>query len=439
VALALMLAPVVLSTLEAAPRKPNIIFILADDLGYGHLGSYGHKRIRTPHLDRMATQGMRFTQAYSASTVCAPARASLMTGLHQGHAYIRGNSPRLPLRPTDVTVAEVLKRAGYRTTLIGKWGLGDPGTTGVPTRQGFDSSFGYLNQTHAHDYYTDHLFRNEDRVAVPPGSYTHDLFAEEALHFIRRARAHPFFLYLAYTIPHANNERAPLGLEVPSDAPYTAETWPQQDRNLAAMITRMDGDVGRLLDLLAELKIDEHTVVFFTSDNGPHREGGSDPEVLGARGPLRGIKRDLYEGGIRVPLIVRGPGRVPAGRVSDQVLAFWDILPTLADLAGVKAPAGIDGRSMRHALYGGVTKREDALYWEFHEKDFAQAARLGDWKAVRTAPGRPLELYDLARDLGETTDRASREPAVVARFEKIFAQARTPSPDWPVAADKSPR
>jgi arylsulfatase A-like enzyme len=415
-----------------AAARPNIIFILADDLGYGHLGSYGQTRIRTPRLDRMAAEGMRFTQAYAASTVCAPSRASLMTGLHQGHATIRGNSPKLPLRPEDVTVAEVLKVAGYATAGIGKWALGDAGTTGAATRQGFDSWYGYLNQTHAHDYYTDHLFRDEERVPVPKGAYTHDLFAEEALVFVRRQAGRPFFLYLAYTIPHANNEKTPQGMEVPSDAPYTAESWPQQEKNLAAMITRMDSDIGRLLDLLAARGLDRDTIVFFTSDNGPHKEGGSDPKVLGGGGALRGIKRDLYEGGIRVPLIVRWPGRVPAS-VSDQVIASWDVLPTLAEIAGVAVPAGLDGRSMRRPLQGAAAaRREDVLYWEFHEGGFAQAARWGDWKAVRTGQGRPLELYDVRRDLSETTDLAAREPAVVSRMEALLAGARTPSPHWPV-------
>jgi arylsulfatase A-like enzyme len=428
--------PAVLSLcLAAAPggaaAKPNVIFILADDLGYGHLGCYGQTRIRTPRLDKMAAEGLRFTQAYAASTVCAPSRASLMTGLHQGHAFIRGNSPKLPLRPADVTLAEVLKGAGYATAGIGKWALGDPGTTGAPTRQGFDSWYGYLNQTHAHDYYTDHLFRDEERVPVPKGAYTHDLFAEEALAFVRRQAGRPFFLYLAYTIPHANNEKTPLGMQVPSDAPYSAEAWPQQEKNLAAMVTRMDADVGRLLDLLAARGLDRDTIVFFTSDNGPHREGGSDPKVLGGGGPLRGIKRDLYEGGIRVPLIVRWPGRVPAS-VSDQVVASWDVFPTLAEIAGAQVPVGLDGRSMRRALEGAPARREDALYWEFHEGGFAQAARWGDWKAVRTGQGRPLELYDLLRDVGEASDVAAREPAVVSRMEAILASARAPSPHWPV-------
>src|SRR5207237_1574876 len=255
---------------------------------YGDLGSYGQKFIRTPNLDRMAREGLRFTQFYAASAVCAPSRASLMTGLHQGHAYIRGNmgrgGERIPLRQQDVTVSEVLKGAGYRTGIIGKWGLGEPGTTGVPNRKGFDYFFGYLNQNHAHNYYPDYLWRDEERVHIPKGTYSHDLFTQEALDFIRRERAAPFFLYLAYTVPHANNEltrKTGNGMEVPSDAPYSNEHWSPQQKNYAAMVTRMDADVGKMFALLKELNLDDDTVLIFSSDNGPRdvHEGVSDPKL----------------------------------------------------------------------------------------------------------------------------------------------------------------
>ncbi|HYE31329.1 MAG TPA: arylsulfatase, partial [Methylomirabilota bacterium] len=308
-----------------AADKPNIIFILADDLGYGDLACYGNKRIKTPNLDRMAQEGMRFTSAYAGSTVCAPSRSALMTGQHTGHTRIRGNA-RVPLLPEDVTVAEVLKQNGYKTALVGKWGLGEADTTGVPNEQGFDYFFGYLNQRHAHNYYPTFLWRNKEKVklsnivpmedeesagvATEKKEYTHDLFAEEALKWVTENSKSPFFLYLAFTIPHSNNEAKQQGMEVPSDEPYTNESWPQPEKNKAAMITRMDRDVGRLLAKLKDLAIDDNTIVFFTSDNGPHKEGGNDPNFHQSSGPLRGIKRAMYEGGIRVPMIVRWPGKV---------------------------------------------------------------------------------------------------------------------------------
>jgi arylsulfatase A-like enzyme len=293
--LALTLAP---TNTASAKHKPNIIFILADDLGYGDLGSYGQKMIRTPNLDRMAHEGIRFDSFYAGAPVCAPSRASLMTGLHQGHAFVRGNTTlkpvpgqsgpaatRLPLRPQDVTVAEILKAAGYATGLIGKWGLGEPDTTGIPNRKGFDYFFGYLNQNHAHNYYPDYLWRNQERVTLPKGTYSHNLFTTEALDYIRRERTHPFFLYLALTLPHANNELGRAtgnGMEVPSDAPYANEPWRQQEKNYAAMVTLMDTDVGKILALLKELGLDDDTIVFFNSDNGPQGpdEGGFDPNFL---------------------------------------------------------------------------------------------------------------------------------------------------------------
>src|SRR6266699_7262637 len=329
----------------AAPRMPSIIFILADDLGYGDLGCYGQTRIKTPNLDKMAAEGIRFTDFYAGGTVCVPSRCALMTGLHTGHAWVRGNSD-LALRPEDVTVAELLKEGGYHTGLLGKWGLGNEHTSGVPQKNGFDEFAGYLDQTHAHDYYTDHLWHFDPKTRFDDwqyffenqggkkGLYIPDLFTTGALNFVRNNkpdqfnRHRPFFLYLSYIIPHANNEegqRTGNGMQVPSDAPYSDESWQQAEKNKAAMITRLDADVGKLMAKLKELKIDEETVVFFSSDNGPHKEGGIDPKFFQSSGPLRGIKRDLYEGGIRVPMIVRWPGRIPTNTVSHEPGAFWDI------------------------------------------------------------------------------------------------------------------
>jgi arylsulfatase A-like enzyme len=425
---------------DKATRKPNILFILADDLGYGDLGCYGQKQIQTPNLDRIATEGIRFTDCYSGSTVCAPSRCCLMTGMHTGHARIRGNA-RVPLLPENTTVAEVLKKVGYSTGLIGKWGLGESKTTGTPTRQGFDEFFGYLNQGHAHNYYPEHLWNQEEMMEIPENLgmgrkvYSHDLFTERALDYLTRHKDHPFFLYLAYTIPHANNERGRdegNGMEVPDYGPYKDQPWPDTEKGRAAMITRMDKDIGKILDHLKQLGIEEETILFFTSDNGPHHEGGSNPEFFQSSGPLKGIKRDLYEGGIRVPMLARCPGKIPAGGVSNQVWAFWDFLPTAADLGGGQAPEGIDGLSMVPALLGGKAPEHEFLYWEFHEGGFKQAVRMGQWKAVRLAPGQPLELYHLGVDPGEKHNIAAEQPEAIAKIEEYLKQARTESEDWPI-------
>jgi arylsulfatase A-like enzyme len=427
------------------PARPNIVFILADDLGYGDLGCYGQKQIRTPNLDRLAAEGMRFTQCYAGSTVCAPSRCALMTGLHTGHAIVRGNA-QVPLRPEDRTVAEVLQAAGYDTALIGKWGLGEPGSTGVPNRKGFGYFYGYLNQVHAHNYYPDYLWRNQERVRIEGNvvkggvaskrsHYSADLLTAEALAFLGKRRSRPFFLYLAYTLPHANNERFQSegnGMEVPSDVPYSGKPWPATQKNHAAMISRLDADVGRVLRRLKELGLEDNTVVFFSSDNGPLKEGGADPKFFHSAGPFRGHKRDLTEGGIREPMIVRWPGRIKAGSVSDQVWAFWDFLPTAAELAGAKTPAGLDGVSVVPTLRGrGGQKQHPFLYWEFHERGFQQAVRMGRWKGIRLQAGGPLELYDLTNDPGEKINVAARHPREVEQIEAYLKDARTNSPYWP--------
>jgi arylsulfatase A-like enzyme len=437
---------------EQAPR-PNVIMVLADDLGYGEVGCYGQRQIRTPNIDRLAAEGVRFTQCYAGSTVCAPSRCCLMTGLHTGHARVRGNA-LVPLDPQDATVVELLKTAGYRTALVGKWGLGEPGSTGVPNRKGFDYFFGYLNQVHAHNFYPDYLWRNEEKFPLPGNvvekgvaskrtTYSHDLFTQEALKLIEQKSDKPFFLYLAYTIPHANNEAGKQGMEVPSDAPYSDKAWPQQQKNHAAMITRLDADVGKLVKRLQELKLDEKTVIFFSSDNGPHKEGGADPKFFGSSGPLRGIKRDLYEGGIRVPTIAHWPGRIKAGAVSDQVWAFWDFLPTAAELAGAKPPEKLDGISMVPALLGEKQAgrpqpNHDFLYWEFHEGGFSQAVRMGDWKLVRRPYGKDPapELYNLKNDVGEAKNVAGEYKDVIAKIEAYLKDARTDAKQWPVPPRK---
>ncbi len=440
----------------AEHRPPNIIFIMADDLGWGDLGCYGQKLIQTPQIDRMASEGIRFTQVYAGSTVCAPSRCVLMTGQHTGHCRVRGNA-RVPLLPEDRTVAEILGDRGYQTFLVGKWGLGDAGTTGMPTRQGFDYFFGYLNQRHAHNYYPTFLWRNETKVplknVVPKedaegagvasvkAEYSHDLFAADSLRVIREAardRSKPFFLYFALTIPHANNEAKKQGMEVPDLEPYQDLNWPAPQKAHAAMITRMDNDIGRLLALLKTLGLDQETIVFFTSDNGPHREGGNDPEFNHSSGPLRGIKRDMHEGGIRVPMIVRWPGHVPEGKTSDQVWYFADFLPTAAALAGAKPPKQIDGVNVLPTLLGKRQNLRDRfLYWEFYEGGFKQAARHGRWKAVRRAPSKPVEIYDLESDLHEDRDLAAAKPKVLKEMEQFLKTAHVDSPDWKITEPKA--
>jgi arylsulfatase A-like enzyme len=436
----------------AGPGKPNIIFILADDLGYGDLGCYGQETIQTPNLDRMAAEGMIFTDFYAGSTVCAPSRCCLMTGVHTGHAWIRGND-RVPLRPTDVTVAELLKQAGYTTGIVGKWGLGEPETTGIPNQKGFDHWFGYLNQLHAHNYYPDYLWRNEEKVPLanevrpvnPPGGvatkrvqYSPDLFTADALEFVTENQHGPFFLYLAYTLPHANNEAGRNGMEVPSYEPYGDKRWPAPQKGHAAMITRMDRDIGRLLALLKSLGLDEKTLVLFSSDNGPHKEGGADPDFFDSNGPLRGTKRDMYEGGIRVPLIARWPGRIAPGSGTGHVAAFWDFLPTCCELAGVTPPADIDGLSFLPTLLDrpDLQQKHLYLYWEFHEQGKKQAVRMGRWKGIRLNvakdPDGPIELYDLDADPGEEQDVAVEHPDIVRRLAELMKTARTSSAHWPL-------
>jgi arylsulfatase A-like enzyme len=448
----------------AATLRPNIILILADDLGYGDLGCYGQQRIKTPHLDRMASEGLRFTHGYAGAPVCAPSRCVLMTGYHVGHARVRGNTeatkPGAALHANDVTVARVLNDAGYATGLIGKWGLGEPqkNQQGLPRRQGFDYFFGYLKQGHAHNYYTDHLWRNESKIAIPNViskdlslkrnvavkrvQYSHDLFADDALKFVRDHKDHPFFLHLAFTVPHANNEAGDKGMEVPDYGEYADLDWPEPQRGHAAMISRMDRDIGRLLKLLDELGIDENTLVIFTSDNGPHREGGNDADFNDSNGPLRGYKGNVTDGGIRVPLIARWPNRVPAGATSDSPVYFADIMPTLATLGRGSAPTGIDGVDICPTLFGQNQPElsNRFMYWEFNKDGvLAQSARWGRWKAVRDPKTNKLELYDMTKDASESRNLAAMRPDIIAKFVEYFRTARSDSSDWPMAAQATAR
>ena len=436
-------------TSPSVARPPNIILIVADDLGYGDLGCYGNKHIKTPHLDRLAAEGVRFTQAYAGSTVCLPSRAVLMTGLHTGHVRQRTNSSS-SMRPEEVSVAEVLKGAGYATGLIGKWALTSKLDEGAPTRQGFDVFYGYLGNMHAHNYYPTFLTRGESRdplgnegkenksgagVATKRVVYSNDAFADEAVKFVDQHKAKPFFLYLAFTVPHANNELGKAtgdGMEVPGHGEYADKAdWPSPRKGHAAMISRLDGYVGRLLEHLKKTGVDDDTLILFSSDNGPHSEGGYDPEMNDSNGPLRGHKRDLYEGGIRVPFIVRWPARVEPRQTSDHVAWFADVMPTFAELAGVagsKLPKH-DGVSVLPTLLGEKQKqpRHQYLYWEFYEQGGKQAVRAGDWKAVRTPmfTGK-TELYDLKADVSETTDVASKHPDVVQKLEAMMQAAHVP-------------
>jgi arylsulfatase A len=437
----------------APSSRPNIVLIQADDLGYGDLSAYGQAQFATPALDRLAAQGIRFTEYYAGSTVCAPSRAALMTGLHTGHTFIRGNG-EFPLRAGDRTMAMALREAGYRTAVIGKWGLGRPGTTGQPDKKGFEYSFGFLDHRHAHRQFTDHLYRNAESVpANPDQDYVNDLFTQEALAFMQREDARPFFLYLNYTVPHAElrvpedslasvrgkfpespfvNAAADARVTGPDDRSLGYRSQPSPKAAFVAMITRMDRDIGRLHDALRERGIDRRTLFMFVSDNGPHQEGGAAPAYFKSSGVLRGIKRDLYEGGIRVPMIAVWPGTIPAGRVSTHPWAHWDMFPTLVEAAGLSVPQGLDGVSMLGALRGTSAPRHDFMYWEFHERGFQQAVRMGRWKAVRIAKDAPLELYDLETDAGEKINVAASNSSIVRRIEDYLRTARTDSAEWPV-------
>ena len=405
---------------SGAPSRPNIIYILADDLGIGDLGAYGQKRIATPHLDGLATEGIRFANHYSGSAVCAPSRACLMTGLHTGHAPIRKNDAST-LLANSLTVAKILKQAGYATGCVGKWGMGAPGDAGVALKQGFDFFYGYYDQTAAHDHYPDTLYRDAAPEKLDGKTYSTDRFSAEALGFLDRSRAGPFFLYLAYTLPHAN-------LQVPSQGAYAAQSWPPNEKTFAAMVSYLDSSVGLVLAKLKAMGADSNTLVLFASDNGAHAEGGQDAAFFDSDGPYRGIKRDPYDGGIHVPFMARWRGTIAPGTTSDWIGSFPDFLPTVCDLIGYHAPPGIDGISFAPILTGQAARQVEHayLYWEFNGDGYDWvAARMGRWKGVWRKGTGVYELYDLSKDPGETTDLAAANPKVLDSLKVIFTQAHT--------------
>ena len=430
-------------------RKPNIIYIMADDLGYGDLSCFGQKQFKTPHLDRMAAEGVKFTDYYSGSTVCAPTRCVLMTGVHTGHAYVRGNREVRPEgqapMPADIfTVPRMLKKAGYVTGMFGKWGLGAPGSASDPSKH-FDVFYGYNCQRQAHTYYPKHLWHNDKKVPLDGKTYSADLISDQAMKFVRANRDKPFFCYYPTTIPHASmhvpeDSHAPFRKKFPQFEKkigrYSGPTVTNPIAAFAGMVTRMDRHVGQLLALLKELGIDEQTLVSFTSDNGPHLEGGHNPAFFDSNGPLKGHKRDLYEGGIRVPFIARWPGKIKPGTTCDLPTAMWDVMPTCAELAGIDPPAGIDGISYLPALLGQMDKQKkhEYLYWGFYRRGGVQAVRMGKWKGlqknVSKDPDSPLELYDLSADIGEKNNIAAQHPQIVKKLAGFMKDAYTESPLW---------
>lgn len=442
--LCLLLLPQVVA---AGPPRPNIVYILLDDAGYGDLSCYGQERFSTPNIDRMAQEGMRFTQHYSGSTVCAPTRCSLMTGLHTGHTHVRGNREvkpegQAPMPADIVTIPRLLKKAGYVTGAFGKWGLGAPGSASDPAEH-FDVFFGYNCQRQAHRYYPTHLWSNREKVALDEQTYTATMIHAEALRFIRDNRQRPFFAFLPVTIPHAAMQ-APEPYVAPfrkkfrqfenKIGRYAGTETKNPIAAFAGMMTLVDEQLGEVLDLLKALELDDRTIVLLSSDNGPHQEGGHNPTFFDSNGPFKGHKRDLYEGGIRAPLIARWPGVVDAGSTSDHISAHWDMLPTFCELAEIAAPA-TDGLSMVAELSGeGMQPQHKYLYWEFYERGGKKAVRFGEWKAVQLNlhqnPNAPIELYHLPTDPGEENNVAAEHPEQVKRAKAYMKEAHEPSPFW---------
>lgn len=423
-----------------AKTRPNIIFIMADDLGYGDIGVYGQELISTPNIDALSEQGIRFTQAYAGGPVCTSSRSVLMTGLHNGHTVARDNVPHYPtyLRSDDRTIAKVLKDAGYRTGGVGKWSLGDAHTEGRATNMGFETWTGYLNQDHAHYYYPTYLDHDERKIHLPDNPilrdhYSHDIITNAALNFIRKPDDAPFFLYAAYTLPHFSAEEEDgHGLTVPTTAPYTEKDWPEKAKKYAAMIHRLDKDVGKIIKLLHAMGIRQNTLVIFTSDNGGH---SATWKGFKTNGKLKGYKRDLYEGGIRVPFIASWPDVIPAGQESNEVIAFQDMLPTFAALANASVPKETDGISLIEALKGNALSSKDRiLYWDFgHTRErYDQAVRLANWKGVRRGKNGPIELYDLDQDIAEKNNLAEENPQLVDKINRLMETEVTPSTRYTV-------
>jgi len=442
--------------------QPNIIYILADDLGYGDVGCYGQKIIKTPNIDKLACEGMLFTQHYAGCTVSAPSRSSLLTGLHTGHTFIRGNKEvepegQYPLPAKTYTIAEMLKQAGYVTGAFGKWGLGYPGSTGDPNNMGFDEFYGYNCQKLAHNSYPYYLWHNQSKVMLPGNEglkkeqYAPDLIHRQAIRFLEQNKSKRFFMYLAYTLPHAEltspedtiynlyntkiKEKQPYkgvdsgeGYKVGS---YGTSLTPHSD--FASMITRLDAYVGDIMSELKRQGLEKNTLVIFTSDNGPHREGGADPDFFDSYGPLRGVKRDMFEGGIRVPMIAFWPGTIKAGSTTDYISAFWDMMPTFKELSGCKTAIKTDGISIVPTLLSKKNQKQHKyMYWEFHEQGGKIAVRMGDWKGIKLNYGKnptgKMMLYNLKKDIHEDHDVADIYPQIVAELESVIRKARAESP-----------
>ena len=438
--------------------KPSIIYILADDLGYGDLSCYGQEKFTTPNIDKLAKEGMLFTQHYSGAPVCAPSRSAFLTGLHTGHTVIRGNKGvkpegEYPLPKSTFTIAELLKTKGYSTGVFGKWGLGYPGSEGDPLHQGFDAFYGYNSQALAHHYYPNHLWDNENKVIFTENEgtnsvqYAPDLIHQKALSFIEKHQKEPFFLYYASPLPHAELVAPKVYMDkfigkFDPEKEYKAKPYseglkkgeyasqPQSHAAFAAMVTLLDNQVGEIVSKIKELGLEENTIIIFTSDNGPHQEGGADPDYFNSNGILKGYKRDLYEGGIRVPMIAKWKGKIAYGSKTDHISAFWDVMPTLAMLTNAKIEGSIDGISFLPTLLNkGNQKKHNYLYWEFHELGGRQAIRQGDWKLIKYNVNKngSYQLYNLKDDISETNDLASKMPKKVAELSKILESSRTES------------
>jgi arylsulfatase A-like enzyme len=447
-------------TMNGSAQKTNIILIVADDLGYGDVGCYGQQKIKTPNIDRLAKQGVRFTQFYAGTTVCVPSRASLMSGLHTGHTAVRGNvgtkpEGQFPLPDSVTTFVSRLQQQGYQTAAFGKWGLGYITTSGDPNKKGFDEFYGYNCQSLAHNYFPDHLWHNHERIDLSgnissDSVYSADLIHEKALTFLNGPHTKPFFLFLPYTLPHADvvaphdsiyefyrnqfNE-PPVTIKGSDNEKHHFDVHPHAA--FAAMVSRLDRFVGEIMQTVEAKGLSKNTLIIFTSDNGPHKENGGDPDFFNSSGPWKGIKRDLYEGGIRVPFIAVQPGRIPAGSTQTMPAAMWDLYPTFLQLAGIKNPGNLDGISILPALSGRKQPTHAFFYWEFHEQGGKQAVRMGDWKGIRLQVSKPnpgFELYNLKTDPGEKNNVAAKYPGIIKQILQLMNKAHQPTAAWPLLA-----